>query len=196
MTETINETHFGANALHIAASFGKVSFLEYPSLSFFLLHIFPERLFIYSNITDVVSYLQMLGSFLSNLLLNLSTNRVATLIFLLLHSLTCLHFLANTNLNPNPNITVQILNSKSYSESINPNPNSKSNSHATLRYYMQDKPDPNMRDKTGSTPLYLAAACGRLNAFVYLLSQKADVTKADNGYFSLSIFGISAYDIL
>lgn len=46
---------------------------------------------------------------------------------------------------------------------------------------MQDRPDVNMRDKSGSTPLYIAALCDRQNTFQFLIDQGADVNKAENG---------------
>jgi len=52
---------------------------------------------------------------------------------------------------------------------------------SSSRYYMQDRPDVNMRDKSGSTPLYIAALCDRQNTFQFLIDQGADVNKAENG---------------
>ena len=45
---------------------------------------------------------------------------------------------------------------------------------------MEDKPDLNVRDNTGATPLFCASVCDRFNTFEYLVGQGADVHYANS----------------
>lgn len=46
---------------------------------------------------------------------------------------------------------------------------------------MEERPDIEVRDRSGSTPLLYAAWSDKLNTFEYLLQQGADVNTQDNG---------------
>eukprot|EP01125_Pyxidicula_operculata_P020160 TRINITY_DN73_c0_g1_i1.p1 TRINITY_DN73_c0_g1~~TRINITY_DN73_c0_g1_i1.p1 ORF type:complete len:1023 (-),score=327.02 TRINITY_DN73_c0_g1_i1:528-3596(-) len=53
-----------------------------------------------------------------------------------------------------------------------------------LQYYIEDKPDLDIKDKCGATPLFYAAWCDRLNSFEFLLENRASIHVTNNEGFT------------